>query len=153
MELIKKNIDILSLAFSAVAIVLATLSFIESRGIEERTRKLEIYDRVKTITEKLNLEFSSGSLYFTTLKKCPDETAEEKTARLSGAAIEIGSLEVLAREEDESLILFLKSALLMQQGDYEEIDRLLLESDSEYIPFLKDMRFKYEICIPREEEA
>ncbi len=116
MRIIKNLEKPLSLSLSIIAIVLATLSYFHSKTVSERSLNLEVHRKLKEVSENLKLEFKSDSLYFTTVKPCPDETQEEKTARLTSAAIGIGALEALVGDKEESLIVFLKTVLLAQQG-------------------------------------
>ena len=153
MDLIKKHLDVASFIVSIFAIILAGFSYFESRITDHRARKLEIYDRVKEISKDLNLEFRSDSLYFTTMTPCPEESDSEKEARLTDAAVGIRALDVLIDKEDESLVVFLKSVMLIQQQDYKEIDRLFKGVDRSYTKSLSELRVKYKSCISRDKNA
>ncbi|MDR9498218.1 MAG: hypothetical protein RI556_03515 [Hydrogenovibrio sp.] len=141
----------ISMLLSIAAIVLASLSYLNSKNVSEKSLNLEAQMQLREIAKNLKLKFRSDSLYFTTVKPCPDETQEEKARRLATAAIEIAALDELLGDRKKSLILFLKVALLAQQGDYRQIDKEIKKVDPEYKDSLEDMRLKYEICIPREE--
>jgi|SRR5690554_996492 len=140
----------ISMSLSIAAIVIAALSYLNSRGASERSLNLESRIQLQEIAENLKLEFRSGNLYFTTVKLCPDETQEEKSQRLARAAIGIAALDELIGDREDDLVLFLKAALLAQQGDYRQIDEEFKKVDPKYSGSLKDMRFKYETCIPRD---
>lgn len=144
MSWIKKHLGVLGLSVSLVALLMSAISLFSSHNTEERVRKIELYDRVKEVSKKLNLRFNGEGLAYDSRRAQPEETPRQRENRLLEASVEILTIEQIVNSEEKSLVVFLKSALLFQQGAYEKLDSLYKENPGSYdqITFLASVAYE-----------